>query len=374
MYDRIKEFINPRKNPDLTQAQDLQREHLPTLWLLGKTGAGKSSLVSAVTGLSNVEIGNGFAPCTKTSTHYVYPDPNPLLRFLDTRGLGEADYDPAQDIQQAQTSSHGLVVLIRADDPEQSALLNALQQIKKHSNIKQILLLHTAVSSCNDEQRARQVSFNQQQVEKVWGSAVDAIEVDFALQADEDDPQADYAFYHHQQLIDALATMLPIIELVAQQPQHSDAEHNNFKKLEDEILWYSGSAATTDLFPAIGLVTVPAVQAKMLHSLANQYGVEWNRRTFSELIGCMGGSFALQYAVKLGARQLPKLIPGWGQTVAAATAATISFGTSYALGRAACYYFYKKSRNEAPDRTELQSLYKKALIRGKKASGYEKAD
>ncbi|MEZ9706532.1 kinase, partial [Vibrio breoganii] len=30
MFDQIKDFINPSKNPDLTQAHEYQRKHLPT--------------------------------------------------------------------------------------------------------------------------------------------------------------------------------------------------------------------------------------------------------------------------------------------------------------------------------------------------------
>ncbi|WP_232784848.1 hypothetical protein [Psychromonas sp. MB-3u-54] len=60
MFEQIKEFINPIKNPDLAQAHELQRKHLPTLWLLGKTGAGKSLFIQAVTGLSSVEVGDAF--------------------------------------------------------------------------------------------------------------------------------------------------------------------------------------------------------------------------------------------------------------------------------------------------------------------------
>ncbi|MCP3700879.1 MAG: kinase, partial [Aliivibrio sp.] len=52
MFDQIKAFINPSKNPDLTQAHEFQRKYLPTLWLLGKTGAGKSSFIQTLTGLS----------------------------------------------------------------------------------------------------------------------------------------------------------------------------------------------------------------------------------------------------------------------------------------------------------------------------------
>lgn len=139
MFDQIKEFINPSKNPDLTQAHEFQRDHLPTLWLLGKTGAGKSSFIQAVTGLSSVEVGNGFEPCTMTAQAYEFPQDKPIMSFLDTRGLGEADYDPAQDLKEIGESGNAIVVVMKADEPEQSAVLKALKQIKKNKQIKHLL-------------------------------------------------------------------------------------------------------------------------------------------------------------------------------------------------------------------------------------------
>lgn len=70
----------------------------PVVWLLGKTGAGKTAIVAALTGDPRAEVGEGFEPCTRTAAFYDVPPEAPLLRFLDARGLGEADYDPAMDI------------------------------------------------------------------------------------------------------------------------------------------------------------------------------------------------------------------------------------------------------------------------------------
>src|SRR6266566_4850290 len=65
------------------------------VWLLGKTGAGKTAIIAALTGDARAEIGLGFEPCTRTAAFYDVPREAPLLRFLDTRGVGEAGYDPA---------------------------------------------------------------------------------------------------------------------------------------------------------------------------------------------------------------------------------------------------------------------------------------
>src|ERR1700683_2959134 len=74
---------------------------IPCLWLLGKTGSGKTSIVRFLTGAADAEIGRGFRPQTQYSRLFNFPDDDvPILKFLDTRGLGEAGYDPAEDLAQ----------------------------------------------------------------------------------------------------------------------------------------------------------------------------------------------------------------------------------------------------------------------------------
>ena len=131
-------FFNPPSNPDIEPAFSYVNQNLPILWLLGKTGAGKSSLIHAVTGDDNVKIGNGFQPCTLTASSYDFPQDKPLFSFMDTRGLAEANYDASEDIAACQERSHALVIVAKAEDPEQSSVLNALQQIKKSGDLSQL--------------------------------------------------------------------------------------------------------------------------------------------------------------------------------------------------------------------------------------------
>jgi len=225
------------------------------------------------------------------------------------------------------------------------------------------LLIHSAVLLSDEKDRQRQVAFNEQQVKAVWGSDVKAVAVDFETE--------NGTVYHYHALVGALEEMLPVIGIIADVKGHSTIEEANFDTVKKEVLWYAGSAAASDLIPAVGLVSVPAIQAKLLHSLANQYDVEWNKSAFSELVGTLGSSFALQYGVKFGVRELIKFVPVYGQTVGAVAAATLSFGTTYGLGRVACYYFYHKSKDLQVSTVDMQDLYKDAFKRGKAASGYE---
>ena len=141
--------------------------------------------------------------------------------------------------------------------------------------------------------------------------------------------------------------MLPIIALLRDNGEHLSQEENNFNRLKTEILWYSGSAGATDTIPGLGLITVPAIQGKMLHSLANQYGITWDKQSLAEFIGTLGTGFGLLYLSKLGVRQLIKFIPVYGQTVGAVTAAAVSFASTFAIGRVACKYLYHKQRGES---------------------------
>ena len=50
----------------------------------------------------------------------------------------------------------------------------------------------------------------------------------------------------------------------------------------------------------------------------------------------------------------------------------MSFGTTYGLGRAACYYFYHKKKGDVVSKQEMQDLYIKSFKKAKAASGYEK--
>lgn len=345
--------LNPSASPDLEPAFRHSEEHLPTLWLIGKTGAGKSTLIRALTGLDEIEVGRGFRPCTQTATQYDFPQETPVLRFLDTRGLSEAAYDPSDDIRACERHSHALVIVARADDPEQSELLEALKCIKRSGKVRNALLVHTAIETLDTAQESGKcVLHNQQLIESVWGE-VDSAPVDLIGRNGQPVGMA--------QLVDNLGRFLPIVAELFERRGKSTAEENNFRKFKSEIMWYAGAAGATDAVPLVGLVSVPAIQTKMLHSLANHYGLPWNRRLLTELLGAMGAGFGVQYASRIGLRQLVKLIPVYGQTVGAASAAVSSYCVTYALGRVGCIYFFNKISGKPTAPEELREVYRRAF-------------
>ena len=52
---------------DPNNVRQRAQDAAPVVWLLGKTGAGKTAIISALTGDTRAEVGEGFAPCTPYS-------------------------------------------------------------------------------------------------------------------------------------------------------------------------------------------------------------------------------------------------------------------------------------------------------------------
>jgi len=362
--EKIYDFISPSKNKELKKGSEAWVKRLPVLWLLGKTGAGKSSLIQALTNDTSIEIGNGFSPCTTTSKSYDYPKEQPILRFLDTRGLSEVGYDPTEDIAVCQEGSHALILMMKADDVEQSDLIEALKKIKSAGGINHLLVVHTSIRTIIDkDEREKAIAYNQKTVEEVWGKKINSVSVDFSF---------DDHYLGIPELKEACINMLPYLNDIIIEDKNTSNEEHNFNLLKKEIIWYSASAGASDALPGVGLISVPAIQGKMLHSLANQYGITWDKKTFSEFTGALGSSFAVKYGVQFLIREGVKFIPIYGQTVGSATAVMISSAYTYALGRAACYYLYQLSKNNPISKKEMKKLYKEAFGRAKEMSKNEK--
>lgn len=350
-------LLNPEITPELAKVLASRAQSVPVIWFLGKTGAGKSSIIQALTGDTRAQIGNGFAPCTATANAYDHPSAAPVMRFLDTRGLGESNYDPAQDLQQCQQASHVLIIVTRVDDPSQATLLNALSKLSKRITSTPVLQVHTALHSVDEVELSGAMAHNQLQIETALGFNIAQVAVDFTKPED--------GFVNSNigqaELQAELIELIPALAKTLSSSTVGDGESALFSIHRNQIIGYASAAAASDVVPAVGLVAVPSVQGKMLHTLAGRYGLDWDKQLISEFVAALGSGFLYRYAISLLGRQAAKFIPVYGQSVAAATAASISFASTYALGRAACLYFYKRSTHQTVDPDALRSAFEEAF-------------
>lgn len=330
---------------------------LPTLWLLGKTGAGKSSLVRALTGMA--EIGSGFAPCTRTAQVFDYPADRPVLRFLDTRGLGEAGYDPAEDLAAAEQGSHAVLVVARLDDPVQGPVSDALKTVRARRPKIPVLVVHTGADLVPDPGvQARARARVQAAFEAAAGGAVPSLTVGLGSGR----PEAP------DDLRQAIATLLPEVALLMLRERDWTEEAQRFAALRPLVLWYCGAAAASDAAPLVGAVSVPLLQGAMLHALAARYGVEWTPARIGLFASALGVGAVAHLAAAHALRQGAKLVPVYGQTLGAVSAATASFAATFALGRAAAAWLYRASRGESLDSADLRHIYDEALWRARNAA------
>ena len=357
------------------------RSMAPVVWLLGKIQSGKSSIVQALTGASDAEIGSGFRACTPSADIYELPPEAPVIRFLDTRGLGEAAYDPTEDLAVAENASHCTIAVMRAMDNQQDHVIETLTRVRKKFPSWPILVAQThlheayppgrthchpypfaadnaATTSTNSsvpDDLWRALAYQRRLFDKLPGnSPIAFVPLDFTQQGDGYEPRL-YG-------IEELQRQLAIVGPMALNAALADSINNSGADADMHrlIVGYAAAASAADLIPVAAVAAVPAVQGRLLQTLGQRHGLSWTRQTALEFAGALGVGFVARYAAGFGIRQLAKLIPVYGQTAGAAAAAATSFATTYALGKAALYFLNQRHRGETDD-AAVQKVWAEAL-------------
>ncbi len=367
-----------RAAPTDEKVAALASEAAPVIWLIGKVHSGKSSIVRALTEASAAEVGLGYKPCTRTSQIFDFPADAPVIRFLDTRGLGEKGYDPAEDITFHEARAHLMFAVIKALDPQQDAVLDAVKAARKRNPEWPVIVAQTslhegyapgeghrlpypfgdpAAEAKLSPALTRSLAYQRSLFSSLPGNgAVLFVPIDFTLPGDGYEPPA----YGLPALLTALETAAPAGLIASLKDANAQGADKLAKKAHPHIVGYATAAAAADAVPVAGAVAVPAVQSKMLHSLALIYGVEWNRKALGEFAACLGVGAVSRLLAGFGLRELAKLIPVYGQTAGAAAAAATSFATTFAIGKAACY-FLAQHRLGASDPQGVAKAYSTAL-------------
>src|SRR5262249_23299524 len=77
----------------------------------------------------------------------------PLLTFLDTRGLEEPGYDPAEDLAQFNTEAHVVLVTVRVLDHAQENLRTQLKRIRQANPKRPVVLVLTCLHEAYPQQQ-----------------------------------------------------------------------------------------------------------------------------------------------------------------------------------------------------------------------------
>ncbi len=365
-----------------TEASD-RAATAPIIWFLGKTGSGKTSIIAELTGDPRAVVGAGFKPCTAESLIYDWPDEAPILRFLDTRGLGEPGYDPAEDIRFAESQAHFLLVTMRVADPVQEEVLTALRKIRARHPGWPVIVAQTALHALYPQGAGHPSGYPY--------SGTDADDTSARIHAD-----VRRGLKHQRALFDGLKGAPPIfvpldftlpedgyppsafgLEALKDALEHAgvhvlaEIEASRSDEVADEIasrahpliLAYAAATAASGAapIPVVGVGGLVTSTGLMLRALARRYGLNWNRARLSEFAAALGLGAMFGFAARYGLRELLKLAPVAGAVTGGALNAISASAFVYAIGRAACRYLGEIRKGEAVQKAEIRRVFKTAL-------------
>jgi uncharacterized protein (DUF697 family) len=380
MLNKVKSLFIPHPSDAAFQdglAKVRRKAPVPVFWLFGKTQSGKTSIVKYLTGADAAEIGQGFKPCTRFSRQYQFPTPEaPLLTFLDTRGLDEPGYDPAEDLAQFRAQAHVVVVTVKALDHAQENVLTHLRSLRQDQPSRPVLLALTCLHEAYPQQQHVQpYPFDKglespgvpedlrrsllEQERRFKGLVEQVVPIDLT-RPEEGYAEPNYGGEHlKQMLLDNLPrayrqTLLALDETTR------ELQDLFAKRALPHIIGYSSLAATAGAVPIpwVDLLILPGIKTRMIYHLAQLYGQPLNGPRFLELAGTLGFGMAVRQAV----RELVKLVPYVGSVAGAAMAGA----TTFALGKAFCYYYSAVQRGHIPRAEELKQYYQEQLVRAQR--------
>ncbi len=378
LWDALKRTVTGDSGPppDLEATLNELRHQTPApvFWLLGKTQSGKTSMVRFLTNADDAVIGSGFRPCTRTSRLYQFPTPDaPLLTFLDTRGVDEPGYDPTEDIAAFDPSAHVVIVTVKATDFAQGNVRHALERIREASRSRPVVLTVTCLHEAIPRQpHPTPYPFNElvtnpnapipEHVPQHLRECIDEHRRAFAglfdvcvpidLTKPEDGfPEPNYG---GEELKQALLNVLPAAyrQTLLRLKEATDAlKDAHLRHAIPIVLGYTSMAGTAGAVPIpfVDMVLLPGIQAKMAHHLARIYGQPMTLERLKELGAAVGVGMVSRQLV----RQAAKFIPFVGSAVGA----TVAAASTYALGRALCYYFEAVCEGHVPTPDALRKFY-----------------
>ncbi len=346
----------------------------PTFWLFGKTQSGKTSILRYLTG-ADAEIGFGFRPTTRQSSTFDFPnEENPILRVLDTRGIGEISYDADEDIDRFHQQAQLVLVTVRVNDMSVEPLMEPLRKMRASQPTRPMLLILTCLHFAYPGQQHPPYPFTHglhapeveptlarmiDHQEKTFGSLVNAIVPIDLTRPEEGFEQLHYGGEHLKQMIlhylpeGYRQAFFQMPESLAELRKHYTRQASSFVQ---RYAMMAGGAGMIPI-PFVDLPAVAGLQTKMVYDLAQVYGQAPKAGEFLKLAGILGASTLGRAAL----RQVAKVVPWLGSVVGGGSA----YATTYAIGQAACWYFGEVLGGHLPRREEVERVLADSFLRAK---------
>lgn len=374
----------------------------PRIFLIGRTGVGKSSLINALCGSYVAKVSDTMSCTANAEVYQCMDEERVLMEILDTRGIAES-----QSLDDEVSAEEALINDINQFSPDVAILMlncthrddvnsdvEFLKKVaKKYAEINMMRLpIVVVVNKCDEMAPTRfktPTEYPENKVAKINevvqyykgiivknGLKIDNIisvsslidwqtpdGVEVGVEDIENLPKHDVdnlqiAFdgrYRIEELLDILEEA--ILDFEAQMglrmaARLNEVVHRIAKHLNSIFSGISATVALTPI-PVSDIYILLVLQAVLVALIASLSGRDISLDTAKEFIFSMGGVAGLGYAFKLIAQQAAKFLNGiWPGSGSAVSAGIAAAGTS-AIGKAAiAYYIEGKTMDEAKKKFE----------------------
>jgi len=385
----------------------LLEQRAPALALVGRRGAGKSSLVNALFGAKVAEVGHVKAQ-TGRGKWFEHKTERGSITVLDTRGIQEGSTPAEKDVSKDAIASivvelkkkvpDVILFLVKATEADSAidADLNALErvyaEIEREHRFRPPLVAIATHCDVLEPKATRLHKASEEAAEDIEEKLARVSEVEHHLEtkikdrpklaphlvwtrglstyisfAKDDKVRADER-WRVEELVGTLFKHLPdagrgTLVRIARVRGLQEELANNLTRAAAAIC--AGVAALP--IPVADVIPITTMQITLVAGIAWLSGRPLDRKAAAEFLGAMGANVGLGFAFREGARALIKFVfPGAGSMVSGA----VAFAGTLALGAAARNYFLrggsiedakktfvdtKKKAEEAKDADEVES-------------------
>jgi uncharacterized protein (DUF697 family) len=327
---------------------------------------------------------------------YDVPPEVPLLRFLDTRGLGEPGYDPAQDIAWCEEQSHLLLVAMQVADPMQEDVLRVVRTARRRHPYWPVVVAQTGLhrryepgaphpasypytGSTTDEIDSRipsalrqAIAYQRRLFSGLPGDPVRFVPIDFTTPEDGYDPQYFGLAELWQALEETGPDALSALHRAVADVESDDMRASARRLVQSFAAVAAGAGAVP--FPLVGVGGLASVLALMLRMVGRRYGVVWTPSMFAQFTGVIGGGTLVWWGLRYGLGEFVKLIPILGTAVAGALNAAAAVAVTIGIGEAACVWLGYRRRGQSAPTEEVRRAFAAGLAQGLRRVRAKRAD
>ncbi len=373
----------------------LLEQRAPALALVGRRGAGKSSLVNALFGAKVAEVGHVKAQ-TGRGKWFEHKTERGSITVLDTRGIQEGSTPAEKDVSKDAIASivvelkkkvpDVILFLVKATEADSAidADLNALErvyaEIEREHRFRPPLVAIATHCDVLEPKATRLHKASDEPAEDIEEKLARVSEVEHHLEtkikdrpklaphlvwtrglstyisfAKDDKVRADER-WRVEELVGTLFKHLPdagrgTLVRIARVRGLQEELANNLTRAAAAIC--AGVAALP--IPVADVIPITTMQITLVAGIAWLSGRPLDRKAAAEFLGAMGANVGLGFAFREGARALIKFVfPGAGSMVSGA----VAFAGTLAIGAAARNYFLRGGSIEDAKKTFVDTKKK----------------